>query len=138
MSGVPCVLANWRSVLWSMVVLCGARGSVAFRDQKIFELPRVSAVELWLVISAERVDVVLQWGPIRSYGNELAQVGFADIQHIVMRQIVRHGETAAWIFDHPHASGNHRNGNLHGRSVLVRDQAARLLDIEIGSAPPRL
>ncbi len=96
------------------------------------------SVDLRLVVSAEGVGVVLQRVPIRGHGNELAQVGLADAQHIFMRQVVRHAQPPARVLDHPHAGGDNGDGHLHRGGVLVRHQAARLFDFEIGSAPPRL
>src|SRR5208337_3845056 len=42
------------------------------------------------------------------------------------------------VLDHPQAGGDNRDGHLHGGGVLVRHQASRFLDIEVGAAPPRL
>src|SRR5215469_5176495 len=103
--------------------------SVAFRDQKILELPRVGPVELRLVKSAEGVDVVLQRSPVRGHRYELTQVGLADAQHVVMGEIVGHAESTARMLDHPQASSDHGYGHLHGGGVLVRNQAARFLDV---------
>ena len=63
---------------------------VSFRDQKVRELPRIGCVELGLVVAAEEIGVVLQRGPVGGYGDELAQVGLADLQHLLVRQVVGH------------------------------------------------
>ena len=101
---------------------------ISFRDQEVLELPRVGRVELGLVVAAEEVGVVLQRGPVRGHGDELAQVGLADVEHIVVGQVVGHAQPPARVLEHPHAGGDDRDGHLHGGGVLVRHQAARLLD----------
>ena len=55
-----------------------------------------------------------------------------------MRQIVRHAHAPARVVEHPHAGGHDRNGDLHGRGVLMRHQAAGFLDRQVRPAPPRL
>ena len=102
--------------------------AVTLRDQEVLELPRVGRVDLRPVEAVEHVGVVLQRRPVRGDGNELAQVGLADVQDVVVRQVVGHAHAPRRILDHPHARGDDGDRHLHRGGVLVRHQAARLLD----------
>ncbi len=70
----------------------GPRGApsnaVTFGDQKVLELPGVGGVGLWLVVALEEVGIVLEGSPVRSHRLEFAQVGLAEVQHILVGQVV--------------------------------------------------
>src|SRR5262249_21350725 len=91
-----------------------------------------------LVVAAEEIGVVLQWIPVRGHGDELTQVGLADVQYKVVGQVVGHAQPLARILKHPHAGGDNGAGHLHGGGVLVWHRATGRVDVEVGAAPPRL
>src|SRR5262249_44831875 len=108
-----------------------SRPLIAFRHQEVPELPRVGPIELWSVETLEDVRIMLERIPIRSNRDERAQVRLADVQHVIMGKVVWYTQALARVLEHPQASGDNGDGNLHGGRVLVRHQPARLIDVEI-------
>src|SRR5215467_6252729 len=119
----------WINLVWALV---------SFHNQKIFELPQVRCIELGLVVTTEEVGVVLQRVPVRGSGDELPQIRLANVEHIVVGQVIWHAEPPAWVLKHPHAGSNDGYGHLHGGGVVMRHKPTGLLDVEAGTAPPRL
>ena len=95
-------------------------------------------VELGPVEAVEHIGVVLQRVPVRRKREELAQVGLADLQNVIVGQVVGHADPPARVLEHPHTGGDDGDGHLHRGGILMRHQPPGLVDVEIRAAPPRL
>src|ERR1035441_5982369 len=81
---------------------------------------------------------VAQRRPVRAGRDPVAEVGLRDGEDVLVREFVRHPDPLLGVRDHPHRRGHDRYSHLHGRRVLVGDQAARLADGQVASHPPGL